>query len=103
MIDRDIAAELDELAIAIARMKPPSNRNPHAFHEDRSELASQARSIAKRARSGPPAKPPIGETPAPVGRQAVTRALRQINGTAILIELRRSASVAPWLPDPGVR
>jgi hypothetical protein len=90
VIDRDLAAELDALAQAIARMKPPSNHNPHAFHEDRSELASRARAIAKRARSGPPAKAEAARMPAPIGRQSVSHATRHIEGRTILV-LTRSA------------
>jgi hypothetical protein len=94
MIDHAIAAELDALASAIARMKPPSNHNPHAFHEDRSELASRARSIAARLRSGPKPKPAIAETPAPIGRQAVSHATRHIEGRTVLVLTRREAQAA---------
>lgn len=65
MIDHDLATALDHLAEQVARMRPLSSRNPHAFHEDRSELASRARALALRARTGLP----IGaaDAPAPVG------------------------------------
>lgn len=49
---QELAAELDQLAERIARIKPPSARNPHAFHEDRSEVAHDARSIATWLRTG---------------------------------------------------
>src|SRR5258707_1374514 len=92
VIDDDIAAELVELAQAIARMKPPSNSNPHAFHEDRSELASRARSIAVRLKSGPAAKPLIDETPAPIGRQFTSlHQVRDREGRPILVQTRRQA------------
>lgn len=52
MSDAAIAAELDALAERIARIRPPSNRNPHAFHEDRSEVAHDARAIASWLRTG---------------------------------------------------
>lgn len=48
----DVAAELEQLAERIARIKPPSSRNPHAFHEDRSERAHEARAIAEWIRTG---------------------------------------------------
>lgn len=51
-----IAAELDALAERVARLRPPSSHNPHAFHEDRSELAHDIRAIALH----------LGERPAPV-------------------------------------
>lgn len=47
-----LAAELDALAERIARIRPPSARNPHAFHEDRSEAAHDARAIAEHLRTG---------------------------------------------------
>lgn len=47
-----IAAEIDALAERIARIRPPSSRNPHAFHEDRSEVAHDARAIASWLRNG---------------------------------------------------
>lgn len=48
----EVAAALDLLAERIARIKAPSARNPHAFHEDRSEVASLARAIATWSRTG---------------------------------------------------
>jgi hypothetical protein len=49
---KTIAAALDELAGRIARIPPPSARRPHAFHEERSEVASLARAIAEWHRTG---------------------------------------------------
>lgn len=46
----EIAAQLDELAERIARIRPMSHRNPHAFYEDRSEVAHAARELAKQIR-----------------------------------------------------
>jgi hypothetical protein len=93
MIDHEIAAELDALAQSIARMKPPSNHNPHAFHEDRSELAGEARAIARRLRSGPLVEPVV-ETPAPIGRQSVSHTVRRIEGRTVLVLSRRAAFLA---------
>jgi hypothetical protein len=92
LIDNDLAAELDALAEAIARMKPPSNHNPHAFHEDRSELASTARKLAKRARSGPAPKATAAAAPAPIGRQVTSHQVRHIEGRSVMV-LTRSAAV----------
>lgn len=90
MIDHDLAGELDELARAIAHMRPPMNSNPHAFHEDRSELASRARALALRAR-GVGCKPSAAaDVPAPVGRQAVRHETRHIGGRTVLV-LSRAA------------
>jgi hypothetical protein len=91
VIDNDLAAELDALAEAIARMKPPSNHNPHAFHEDRSELASRARAIAKRARSGPTAKAEPEAAAAPIGRQTVRHSTRPVEGRTVLVLNRRTS------------
>lgn len=49
---KTIAAALDELAVRIARIPPPSATKPHAFHEERSECASLARAIAEWQRTG---------------------------------------------------
>lgn len=98
MIDDSIALELLDLAVAIARMKPPSNSNPHAFHEDRSELASRARAIAARLRSGPVAKPPIGETSAPAMGIAPGHEVRHFGGRSVLVLRRRpSAGPSSWM------
>jgi hypothetical protein len=48
----DQAKALDALAERIARIRPPLNSNPHAFHEDRSEVAHEARRVAEWIRSG---------------------------------------------------
>ena len=88
MIDHDLAAELDALAEAIARLKPISARNPHAFHEERSELASRARALALQARIGDPIGP--ADVPGPIGRQVMRREVRHIAGRTVLV-LSRSA------------
>jgi hypothetical protein len=93
VIDSDLAADLDALAQAIARMRPPQNNKPDAFHEDRSELAARARSLAARLRSGPAAKP-AAETPASIGRQAVRHSVRHLAGRTVLV-LNRSTSDSP--------
>lgn len=87
MIDDSIALEIIDLAQAIARMKPPSNHNPHAFHEDRSELASRARSIAARLRAGPAPKP--AEKSSPVGRQSQRLETRHIGSRTFQVLRRR--------------
>lgn len=88
MIDHALAAELDALAGAIARMRPPQNHNPHAFHEDRSELASQARALALRARTGEP--PTVAaDVPAPIGRQATFVESKLVNGRVLTVVTRR--------------
>lgn len=89
MIDHDLAAELDGLAAAIARLRPLSSHNPHAFHEDRSELASRARALALRARTGEPIV--AADVPATIGRQAVRHSTRHIDGRTVLV-LKRSTA-----------
>lgn len=91
MIDNDLAAELDALAQAIARMRPPQNHKPDAFHEDRSELAARARPIAARLRSGPMPKAPAAETAAPIGKQTVRHSVRHIAGRTVLVLNRRAS------------
>lgn len=48
----DVAGALIELAERIARLRPISSYNPHAFYEERSEIAHDARSIAEWHRTG---------------------------------------------------
>lgn len=88
MIDLDTAAELEELAAAIARLRPISSRNPYAFYEDRSELASRARKLAGRLRT--PARTAVLDRPAPTGPQSVRHEARHIGGRTVLV-LTRSA------------
>ena len=91
MVDHDLAAELDVLAAAIARMRPPQNSNPHAFHEDRSELASRARALALRARTGEPIV--TADVPVTVGRQIVFRhQVRDLEGRSVLVLTRRATA-----------
>jgi hypothetical protein len=49
---RQISLELDELAERVSRIRPPSSRNPHLFHEDRSEVAHDIRKVAEWLRTG---------------------------------------------------
>jgi len=91
MIDHDLAEELIKLAQAIARMKPPSNHNPHAFHEDRSELASRARSIAARLKAGPAPKCDVTEDPRKPGGYRPVHETRHIEGRTVMVLTRRAA------------
>jgi hypothetical protein len=94
MIDRDLAAELDEVAQAIARMRPPQSHNPHAFHEDRSELASKVRAIAERLRCGPPPREVRAPSPSQICGRVIGRRTIHVGGRSVLV-LEREA--------PGVR
>jgi hypothetical protein len=47
-----VAVELDALAERIARIRSSAARNPHGFHEDRSEAAHEARALAEWLRTG---------------------------------------------------
>lgn len=53
MIDQEAAAELEALAARVARIRPMSERNPHAFYEERSEVASEIRELAMKFRGAP--------------------------------------------------
>ena len=88
MIDHDIAAELERLADAIVRMRPPQNSNPHAFHEDKSELASRARQLARRCKTGETLEQ-ASPDPAPIGRQVTRHSVRQIAGRAVVVQSRQ--------------
>ncbi len=46
------AEALERLADRIGRLPPPSSRNPHAFHEERSEIEAIAHGIAEWDRTG---------------------------------------------------
>jgi hypothetical protein len=92
VIDNDLAAELDALAVAIARMRPPQNHNPHAFHEDRSELASRARSIAQRVRTGPAPKPAAKQPEPPISGRVRSHETRHIDGRTVLVLTRGAAA-----------
>lgn len=91
MIDLATADELDQLAARIAQIRPMSNANPHAFYEERSEVASEVRAIATRLRC-PVAAAEAIEMPAPIGRQTVSRSVRRIEGRHVVVETRRVAS-----------
>lgn len=43
----DMIAKLFELADRARRLPPPNHRNPHAFHEARSELGSALEQLAE--------------------------------------------------------
>lgn len=93
VIDHEIAAELDALAYAIGRMRPPQNNNPDAFHEDRSELAANARRLALRCRVGALLEKPV-QPAAPVGRQKVSHAVQHIAGRTVLVLTKRQAQAS---------
>lgn len=42
---------LEELAKRVARLSP-SHRNPHAFHEDKSEIVAELRRLARGSKRG---------------------------------------------------
>jgi hypothetical protein len=69
-------------------MKPPSNHNPHAFYEDRSELASKAPSIAARLRGGPEAEAAdrLAQSVTGIGPE---REVRYVDGRTVLVLTRR--------------
>jgi hypothetical protein len=95
LIDHDVAAELDALAEAIARLKPISARRPDEFYEERSEIASRARSIAQRCRTGTLAVPAAADVPAPVGRQRTSaHRVQDPEGRSVLVLTRRAAAPA---------
>lgn len=103
MIDHDLAQALDELAQAIARLKPISSRSPDAFYEERSELASRARSLADHARFGLPTVA-AADAPAPIGRQRTsTHNVVDVEGRSVLVLTRRSASVSLRRKETGAR
>ena len=85
MIDLDLAKELYELAGAISRIRAPQNHNPHAFHEDRSDLAARARALALRAR-GVGCKPSAAaDVPAPIGQQRQTHRVVHVGSRSVLV------------------
>jgi hypothetical protein len=52
-----VAAALDVLASRVRRMSPPLARNPHRFHEERSDIAHDLAELAKQVSSrGRPAR-----------------------------------------------
>lgn len=91
MIDHATADELEQLARRIAQIRPMSNANPHAFYEERSEVASQIRSLAAKLRNRRPEQA-AAEPPAPIGRQAVSHTTRHVEGRTVLVLTRRQAS-----------
>jgi hypothetical protein len=92
VIDIATAAELEQLAARIACIKPMSNSNPHAFYEERSDVASQVRALAVRLRNGDQVVPSdAAEVPAPIGRQVERRRVLHAGGRTVLV-LERAAS-----------
>jgi hypothetical protein len=95
VIDRSTADELDQLAARVATIRPMSNSNPHAFYEERSEVASKIRGLAAKLRN-PQAAVVEAEPSAPVGRQTVSRSVRHVTGRTVLVLNRRAASEHPF-------
>ncbi|WP_456681893.1 hypothetical protein [Bradyrhizobium sp. USDA 3311] len=103
MIDIATARELDELAARIARIRPISNSNPHAFYEERSEVASQVRALATRLRCGDQVVPSdAADVPAPIGRQVERKRVVHVGGRTTLV-LERLARAKFVLERAGVR
>jgi hypothetical protein len=48
VIPEDVAAALDVFASRVRRLLPPLARNPHRFHEDKSEIARDLAELARR-------------------------------------------------------
>jgi hypothetical protein len=94
VIDHGAADELVQLAEAIARLKPISNRDPHAFYEQRSELASRARAIAEQLRCGPMPRQARSPSPSQICGRVIGRRTIHVDGRSVLV-LEREA--------PGVR
>lgn len=85
-MDQNIAAELDELAGEIARLRPISSRDPEAFYEQRSELASRARQLADKARGrGAPPAARTAPLPKAIGSQVVKHEVRHSAGRTVLV------------------
>lgn len=90
MIDVATAAELDELAARISRIRPISHSNPHAFYEERSEVAGQARRLAARLRRPDQVVPSdAADVPAPIGRQVERKRVIHTDGRTVLVLTRR--------------
>lgn len=95
VIDIVTAAELDELAARIARIKPMSNSNPHAFYEERSEVAGRIRELAVRLRTRTLALPAeAAEVPATAGGQAQRKRVVHVHGRTVLVLERSSRPLA---------
>lgn len=87
MIDIETAATLEALAERVARILPMSSRDPHAFYEQRSEVASEIRAIADRLRNR---CAPVVSVPAPIGRQGSKSQTMHVGGRTFQV-LRRKA------------
>jgi hypothetical protein len=86
VIDIATASELDELAARIARIRPMSSSNPHAFYEERSEVASEVRRVAARLRCPDQVVPSdAADVPAPIGRQVERRRVLHTGGRTVLV------------------
>jgi hypothetical protein len=46
-----MGSDLDALAARVARLAP-SHRDPHRFHEDKSEVVAELRRLAREVRRG---------------------------------------------------
>jgi hypothetical protein len=99
----DVAAELDVLASRVRRMSPPLARNPHRFHEERSDiahdLAELARRVTPRSRRAKAVEVDISE-----GRRGrIVVATQTINGKRVMVQRRRAFAVfvgeRPVKPD----
>ena len=100
VIDIHTAAELDELAARIARIRPISSSNPHAFYEERSDVASQVRAIAVRLRNGNQVAPSdAADVPAPIGRQVERKRVVHTEGRTVLVVERRSGAMLAMTAD----
>ncbi|WP_431282753.1 hypothetical protein ACQW02_25665 [Humitalea sp. 24SJ18S-53] len=47
---RPLAELIDAITEQATRLRPPSSGQPHAFHEDKSELVGALRRLAREAR-----------------------------------------------------
>lgn len=99
MIDLYTADELDQLAARIAQIRPMSNSNPHAFYEERSEVASKIRGLAAKLRNRTP-EPAAAETPAAIGRQTSRHSIRHLAGRTVLVLNRRATEAAKASAHP---
>ena len=74
MLPHDVAAELEQFAIDVERIRGASHRNPEAFVEDKSEVVHKMRLRAKELRTGPRERKPLPVLhpgTVPIGRREV--------------------------------
>ena len=88
MIDLTTADELEQLAVRIARIRPMSNANPHAFYEERSEVASELRAVAARLRGAPAKAVDTARSVAPIGGRIRKQETRHCNGRTLVVLTR---------------